>query len=60
MSCTEPRDPMRNTEAARQPAPPARISSRELLRDRRELLIEHGTECYRLRETRNGKLILTK
>jgi hemin uptake protein HemP len=36
------------------------LSSRELLRDRGELRIEHGGELYCLRVTRNGKLILTK
>jgi hemin uptake protein HemP len=36
------------------------IESRELLQQRRELLIRHGNECYRLRLTRQDKLILTK
>lgn len=36
------------------------IDSRQLLKGRRELLIRHGTECYRLRHTRKDKLILTK
>jgi hemin uptake protein HemP len=31
-----------------------------LLRGRREVLIAHCDEVYRLRLTRNGKLILTK
>ncbi|MFZ7095853.1 hemin uptake protein HemP [Luteimonas dalianensis] len=31
-----------------------------LLQGRREVLIRHAGECYRLRHTRNGKLILTK
>lgn len=31
-----------------------------LLGERRELVIEHGGERYRLSLTRNGKLILTK
>ncbi|OYY95035.1 MAG: hypothetical protein B7Y41_05645 [Hydrogenophilales bacterium 28-61-23] len=39
---------------------PATISAAELLRDRRELVIEHAGERYRLSLTRNGKLILTK
>jgi hemin uptake protein HemP len=34
--------------------------SRELLRGAREILIRHGGETYRLRHTRNDKLILTK
>lgn len=36
------------------------IDSNRLLRGQRELLIRHGNECYRLRHTRNDKLILTK
>lgn len=36
------------------------ISSQSLLQGRRELCIQHGEEQYRLRHTRNGKLILTK
>ena len=43
-------------EAARE----AEIDSLRLLQGRRELLIRHGGECYRLRHTRNDKLILTK
>lgn len=37
-----------------------RVASESLLGGGRELEIEHGDEVYRLRETRNGKLILTK
>lgn len=36
------------------------ISSRELLQGAREVLIDHEGETYRLRLTRNGKLILHK
>ena len=36
------------------------IDSLRLLQGQRELRIRHGSECYRLRHTRNGKLILTK
>jgi len=36
------------------------LSSAELLRGQREVLIHHGEETYRLRLTRNGKLILHK
>lgn len=44
---------------------PARRSTREidscdLLRGESELLIRHGDELYRLKLTRNGKLILQK
>ncbi|MFO1020942.1 MAG: hemin uptake protein HemP [Planctomycetales bacterium] len=37
-----------------------RIRSTDLLHGEREVLIEHGSEIYRLRLTRNGKLILQK
>ncbi|MBI1349140.1 hemin uptake protein HemP [bacterium] len=36
------------------------ISSRDLMQGQRELLIDHDGETYRLRVTRNGKLILNK
>lgn len=36
------------------------LSSRELLRGQREVVIRHGDQVYRLRHTRNDKLILTK
>jgi hemin uptake protein HemP len=38
----------------------AEVDSIRLLQGQRELLIRHGGECYRLRHTRNDKLILTK
>ena len=34
--------------------------SRELMRGTREVLIRHGDQVYRLRHTRNDKLILVK
>lgn len=37
-----------------------RFSSAELFSDSKELLIEHGGDEYRLRITRQNKLILTK
>ena len=41
--------------------PPAlEVDSRELFRGRREIRISHGGEVYRLRVTRNGRLILNK
>jgi hemin uptake protein HemP len=41
--------------------PPAFLDSRELLPDdRREVLIAHRGQHYRLRITRAGKLLLTK
>lgn len=39
---------------------PAPISSEELLGGQREIVIQHGTEQYRLRLTNNNKLILVK
>lgn len=48
------------------PAPPAvlrdgvEVDSTRLLQGQREVRIRHGGECYRLRHTRNDKLILTK
>ncbi|HEY0503598.1 MAG TPA: hemin uptake protein HemP [Lysobacter sp.] len=36
------------------------VESNALLRGTREILIRHGGEVYRLRHTRNDKLILTK
>jgi hemin uptake protein HemP len=41
-------------------APPRRIESRELMGSRKEIEIVHGGQCYRLRVTSLGKLILTK
>jgi hemin uptake protein HemP len=48
--------------AARAPLAGAepRITSRQLLGDGKEVLIEHRGAIYRLRETSLGKLILTK
>lgn len=42
------------------PEPPRTVRSAELLGAGREIVILHGGEAYRLRVTRNGKLILTK
>ena len=42
------------------PAPTPMVDSRSLLGDGRELKIRHDGEIYRLRLTRNGKLILNK
>jgi hemin uptake protein HemP len=36
------------------------ISSEELLGGQREIIIQHGSEQYRLRLTTNNKLILVK
>ncbi|MBD8526132.1 hemin uptake protein HemP [Pseudomarimonas arenosa] len=63
MSASSASRPARNTDlnTSKQVAPPmAALNSRELLRGERELLIFHGDQLYRLRHTRNDKLILTK
>ncbi|MEW5891672.1 MAG: hemin uptake protein HemP [Pseudomonadota bacterium] len=36
------------------------IDARSLFGDAQVVLIEYRGECYQLRQTRNGKLILTK
>jgi hemin uptake protein HemP len=41
-------------------ANPVTIESGDLFRGQREILIQHGDEIYRLRITRNEKLILHK
>jgi len=41
-------------------AAPRIVSSESLLAGRRELLIQHGAEQYRLRLTASNKLILVK
>lgn len=41
-------------------APPQTLTSAELMQGRREIVIVHQGENYRLQQTRNGKLILTK
>ena len=53
-----PRSPPCNAPA-RQPATGV-FDSSMLLHGQREILIRHGDELYRLRHTRNDKLILTK
>lgn len=59
-----PIDPVSSDAPGVECDPPAidlrRIRSAELLQGEREVLIEHGSETYRLRLTRNGKLILQK
>ncbi len=55
-------DPACDDRAAIRGANPSRkmLSTRELLGNAREVVIEHGGEEYLLRITRNQKLILTK
>ncbi len=47
-------------ETAETPAATPHWHSEELLKGTKEVLIQHGTETYRLRLTRQGKLILYK
>ena len=42
------------------PSPIREIDSSSLLQGEKEILIRHGDEVYRLRLTKNGKLILQK
>jgi hemin uptake protein HemP len=59
----EPQDvPLRDPihPPAPRPQQPRTWKSEDLLSGAKEILIEHHGEYYRLRETRNGKLILIK
>ncbi|TYT25718.1 hemin uptake protein HemP [Luteimonas viscosa] len=47
-------------ERVRPQAQTVEVDSLRLLQGQRELRIRHGNEYYRLRHTRNDKLILTK
>jgi len=40
--------------------PPVDVDSVTLMKGRRELIIRHGVDTYRLRITASNKLILTK
>jgi hemin uptake protein HemP len=40
--------------------PPVVVNSEDLMRGRQEILIRHRNDVYRLRITRNGRLILSK
>lgn len=55
---TDRREASDQEESSAEPRP--RITSAELLRGAREIVIEHGTDEYRLRLTSKLKLILTK
>jgi hemin uptake protein HemP len=52
--------PVSPTSAAQRATSQADHDSRELMRGHREVLIRHGDQVYRLRHTRNDKLILVK
>ena len=53
----QPPDPQGSPETA---AEQREIPSEQLLAGKAEVLIRHGDDVYRLRLTRNGKLILQK
>lgn len=56
-----PQLPPRKPEPQPRPAGnPSTLESSTLFGTRQEILIAHGNETYRLRRTRQGKLILTK
>lgn len=62
LAARPPHPPLPVTRPERAPATPAlpEVESLRLLQGQREVLIRHGNDCYRLRHTRNDKLILTK
>ena len=52
-----------HTRSTQRPVPARRtprLQAAVLLQGHREVIIEHGAEEYRLRLTRQGKLLLTK
>lgn len=55
---TAQQSPISVSRSSERPLP--RVTSRDLLRGTHLLAIDHGTERYFLRMTRNNKLILTK
>jgi hemin uptake protein HemP len=60
MSSPEPVSNSRNLARSSASRIVREVASSELLRGANELLIRHGDELYRLKLTRNGKLILQK
>lgn len=59
MSTASP-NPQAVTAPPRSQPAAGEFDSRELMRGQREVLIRHGGQVYRLRHTRNDKLILVK
>ncbi|HYM01441.1 MAG TPA: hemin uptake protein HemP [Stellaceae bacterium] len=53
-------DPAPQIRPAGVPRPTPRLTTAQLMHGRREIIIEHGQEEYRLRITGTGKLLLTK
>ncbi len=61
MNSPSPKSPLSlNSVAAASRIDSSELSSEKLFRGRREVLIRHGADHYRLRLTRMNKLILTK
>jgi hemin uptake protein HemP len=60
MKTPSPRSLPRVEMPQRPAVPPRPLVSAELFGNRDEILIAHDGETYRLRRTRQGKLILTK
>jgi hemin uptake protein HemP len=50
----------RTSRAAAAPLPPRRVNSESLFGRGAEVIIQHAGQDYRLRRTRNGKLLLNK
>ena len=59
-SMSTPRQLTRTPPPSVEPAASRRVASEALLDGQRELVIQHQGSEYRLRLTRNDKLILTK
>ena len=57
---TQPPASRSPAESGQPTCPPGVIPSGHLFQGGQEILISHNSETYRLRITRNGKLILTK
>lgn len=60
MSLPSPLSTDSPTAPGRKPASPGIIPTDALFQGSQEILISHNGEHYRLRITKNGKLILTK
>lgn len=60
MTTLPPPSPRQPGEPAQRACPPDVIPANVLFRGGQEILITHNGETYRLRITRNSKLILTK
>jgi hemin uptake protein HemP len=57
---TDPENQPQQPETAVSSQGPRTIRLEDLLQGQRDIQIMHGDRAYRLRLTRNGKLILTK